>query len=224
MRPVVTLATVTTRQPPPRTPSHRRSPAVVTLVVTLGVVASGCGSGDGRTLDPPVFPPPATTAPVDTTVAAEPSDVAPVPLQLVAPWRDGAEIPARHTCDGEDVAPALTWANVPADAVELAITVTDLDAPDFVHWVVFGIAPDTTGLAEGETPAGATLWPNGGGSPAYVGPCPPEGDEHRYLFTVHALNQQVEPADEMTATEIIEILNLTSVDQSSVSGTYGRAG
>ena len=57
-----------------------------------------------------------------------------------------------------------------------------------------------------------------------MGPCPPIGDEHRYLFTVHALNQQLEPADGMSATEVIEILNLTSVDQSSVSGTYVRAG
>src|SRR5690606_16967576 len=207
----------------PRTARPPRSVAVATLTFTVGAVLAGCDRGDGRDLDPPVFPPPATTVPAATLPGSESADTVgdtiAAPLQLVAPWRDGARIPARYTCDGPDVSPPLTWSNVPAETVELAITVTDLDAPDFVHWVVFGIAPDTTGLAEDETPAGATPWPNSGGSGAYVGPCPPDGDEHRYLFTVHALNQQVEPADEMTATEIIEILNLTSVDQSSVSGT-----
>lgn len=219
-----TLATVPACRVPQRSPFALLTPAIVTIVVTFGALVGACSRDDGRTLDPPVFAPPATTVPTDELVASEPTVPVPVPLQLIAPWRDGAAIPARHTCDGDDVAPALTWTNVPAETVELAITVTDLDAPGFVHWVMFGISPGTTGLGENEVPAGATLWPNGGGGGAYVGPCPPDGEEHRYLFTVHALNQQVEPAEEMSATEIIEILNLTSVDQSSVSGSYGRAG
>ena len=49
----------------------------------------------------------------------------------------------RHTCDDADVSPALTWSNVPSDTVELAITVTDLDADNFSHWVVTGIDPRT---------------------------------------------------------------------------------
>lgn len=192
--------------------------AIVCGVVTLG----GCDTDDGRTLDPPVFPPPATTMPAPTVPPTQPP--APEPLDLVAPWPDDAAVPARHTCDGDDVSPALTWANVPSEAVELAITVTDLDAPDFVHWIVYGIAVETTGLAEATVPDGASVWPNGSGGTDYVGPCPPDGEEHRYLVTIHALNQQLEPADGMSATEIIEILNLTSVDQSSVSGTYARPG
>lgn len=186
--------------------------------------AAGCDTDDGRTLDPPVFPPPATTVPAATLPGSEPTETLPEPLRLVAPWRDGAAVPVRHTCDGEDLSPALTWANVPAEAVELAVTVTDLDAPDFVHWIVVGIPVGTSGLSEGTIPEGATAWPNGSGDVDYAGPCPPLGEEHRYLFTVHALNQGLQAADEMSATEVIEILNLTSVDQSSVSGTYARSG
>jgi Raf kinase inhibitor-like YbhB/YbcL family protein len=200
---------------------------VASSIVALAAGAVACDSGDGRELVPPVFPLPATTVAPETSAASEPPPpTAPVaaPLQLVAPWREGAAIPPRHTCDDEDVSPALTWSSVPPETVELAITVTDLDAPEFVHWVVIGVAVGTTGLVEGAPPEGSSPWPNGSGSGDYVGPCPPIGEEHRYLFTIHALNQQVEPADEMTATEIIEILNLTSIDQSSVSGTYSRAG
>ena len=195
------------------------------LALTVGLAA--CDTGDGRDLEPPVFPLPATTLPVEDAAASAPTlPVEPVsqPLQLVAPWRDGVAVPTRYTCDGDDLSPPLTWSNVPVDAVELAVTVTDLDAPDFVHWIVYGIPVGTTGLTEGTPPDGAALWPNGSGAGDYVGPCPPAGEEHRYAFTVHALNQQVEPADEMSATEFIENLNLTSIDQSSISGTYVRTG
>ena len=196
-------------------------------MITVGVIAASCDAGDGRDLDTPIFPPPATTVPVasvpDTLLDTVPVTV-PAPLALVAPWRDGATIPARHTCDGGDVSPALSWSNVPVGTVELAITMTDLDAPDFVHWVVFGIPAEVLRIDEGGLPSGAISWPNGSGAEAYAGPCPPGGEEHRYVVTVHALNQQVEPADEMPANEIIEIIDLTSIDQSSVSGTYTRAG
>lgn len=206
--------------------STERTRIVTGLVaaVTLGATVAGCSTDDGRQLDPPVFPPPATTVPVATLPGSEPTAPVAAPLRLVAPWRDGAPVPIRHTCDGDDLSPALTWSDVPLDAVELAVTVTDLDAPQFVHWVVLGISVDTTGMAEGTTPDGAFAWPNGSGSAEYAGPCPPPGEEHRYLFTVHALNQQLEPADEMDAIELIDILNLTSIDQSSVSGTYVRTG
>lgn len=206
-----------------------------TAAAVAALTVAGCDTDDGRDLDPPVFPPPATTVapPPTSDPAGDPSvdpsvDPSALPaeqaLQLVTPWRDGAQVPERYTCQGDDVSPALTWTAVPPDAVELAVTVTDLDAPDFVHWVVFGIPVGTTGLVEGAAPDGASEWPNGSGTGRYTGPCPPAGEEHRYLFTVHALNQQVEPADEMSANEIIEILNLTSIDQSSVSGTFARSG
>jgi hypothetical protein len=146
------------------------------------------------------------------------------PLQLIAPWQDGAEIPLRYTCDGENLSPPLSWTNIPAGTAELAVTVTDLDAPQFVHWIVLGIGVDTMVLAEGVPPQGAVLWPNGSGSTDYTGPCPPPGQEHRYLFTVHALNQQLEPADGMEAVEVIDLLNLVSIDQSSISGVFARGG
>ena len=52
---------------------------------------------------------------------------------------------------------------------------------------------------------------------------PPGSDAHTYLFTVHALNQQVEVADDASATEVVDLLNQTSILESSVSGTYARS-
>jgi Raf kinase inhibitor-like YbhB/YbcL family protein len=197
-------------------PLHRWLPVAAVVSVSI----SACDTGDGRTLDPPVFPPPATTLPAEPVVSGV--ETVPAPMQLIAPWRDGAEIPVRYTCDGEDVSPALSWTNVPADAVELAITVTDLDAPEYVHWLVYGIAPDVAAVGEGAPPAGSSLWANGSGSVEYAGPCPPTGGQHRYRFTLHALNQQLEPGDETTALELIATIELLSTADSSVSGVYTR--
>ena len=44
------------------------------------------------------------------------------------------------------------------------------------------------------------------------------------VFTLYALNQQLEAADDAPATEVVSMLNLTAIDQSSVSGTFARSG
>jgi Raf kinase inhibitor-like YbhB/YbcL family protein len=145
-------------------------------------------------------------------------------MQLVAPWPDAGPIPARYTCDDADVAPALTWANVPAGTVELALTMVDLDR-DFDHWIVLGIDPTLTGVTEGELPPGARVVLNDFAVDGWSGPCPPEGEAaHRYMFTLHALNQQPEIADEAEGDEVISYLNQTAAVQSSITGTYARAG
>jgi len=177
-------------------------------------------------LQPPTDPLPVTTIPVTTIPAntAPPSAAVPRELELLTSWPDGAEIPVRHTCDDVDVSPALTWTNVPAGSTELAITVTDLDAAGFVHWIVYGIDPAATALAEGTLPENTYQWVNDFGVEGYGGPCPPAGQDHRYIFTVHALNQQLELADDASADEVISILNMTAITQSSLTGTYVRPG
>ncbi len=110
---------------------------------------------------------------------------------------DGS-IPVRHTCDGEDVSPALEWSGVPEGAKSLALIVDDPDAPDprapqrvFVHWVVVNLPPGTRGLPEGvrerDLPKGASFGTNDWKKAAYGGPCPPIG-RHRYFHKLYALD------------------------------------
>jgi Raf kinase inhibitor-like YbhB/YbcL family protein len=196
----------------------RRCPVthrVAAVIVAAAFALTACGDRSGRTLDDPVFPPPApptvpTTAPPPTAAAA--------PLTLVSPWVDGAEIPERYTCAGDGVSPALTWSNVPVGTIELALSVVDLDADRFVNWLVYGIAPFETGLIEAQIPAGAFLWPTSMGTGEWLEPCPPAGRTHRYQFTVYALNQQLEAADDAAATEVLSILDATTIAQSSITG------
>ena len=193
-------------------------------LAVMAIGLSACAS-DGRTLDPPVFPLPETIPPEPTTApepTAVPESLAPAPLVLIAPWQDGADIPVRHTCEGDDVPPALTWSSPPPDAVELAITVVDLDAAVYVHWILYGIDPQRTSLTENELPRPGGEWTNSTGEIGWTGPCPPAGEEHIYQFTVHALNNPLEVADDVPATEVISTLNRLVIDQGAVTGVFSR--
>jgi phosphatidylethanolamine-binding protein (PEBP) family uncharacterized protein len=65
---------------------------------------------------------------------------------------DGGSIPRRHTCDGEDRSPSLSWSAPPTGIRSLALILDDPDAPGgrCIHWLAWGITPDTGGLGEGE--------------------------------------------------------------------------
>jgi Raf kinase inhibitor-like YbhB/YbcL family protein len=111
---------------------------------------------------------------------------------------DGGVIPSKHTCEGADASPALTWSGVPAGAKSLALIVDDPDAPDpkapkmtYVHWVLYDLPPGVTGLpeaaAKGDLPAGAKQSVNDFKRAGWGGPCPPIG-RHRYVFKLYALD------------------------------------
>lgn len=115
-----------------------------------------------------------------------------------AAFSHGGEIPRRHTCEGKDVSPPLSWSGVPEGAKSLVLVVDDPDAPDprapkmtWVHWLLYNLPPDASGLPEGVSPAGlpkGTLegtndWKRTG----YGGPCPPIG-RHRYFHKLYALS------------------------------------
>lgn len=122
-----------------------------------------------------------------------------MPLIIESPsFAHDCLIPARHTCDGTNVSPQLTWAGVPAGAKSLALIVDDPDAPDpaapkmtWVHWVLYNIPTNASGLAAGVAvkglPAGTLLGVNDWQRADYGGPCPPVG-RHRYFFKLYALD------------------------------------
>ena len=64
---------------------------------------------------------------------------------------DEATIPRRHTCDGEDRSPPLSWSAPPAGTGSLALVLDDPDAPGgrFIHWLAWGIPRTPVGLARG---------------------------------------------------------------------------
>jgi Raf kinase inhibitor-like YbhB/YbcL family protein len=106
-------------------------------------------------------------------------------------FAEGETIPSRHTCEGENLSPPLSWSDVPERTRSLALIVDDPDAPvgTFTHWLAWGIDPAAGGLAEGE--AAPVEGNNDFSVPGWKGPCPPPGHgRHRYFFRLHALDAE----------------------------------
>jgi hypothetical protein len=173
------------------------------LLVLAGLTVVGCGGGGSG-----------TELERGPTVAgfefADRSDVA-----------EGESIEVRFTCDGEEISPELAWEGVPEDTQELALALEDPDAPGatFTHWLVYGIEPTVTMLAGAEM---MSQGENDFGDTGYGGPCPPRGEEHRYVFRLLALDAQVglEPgADRATFDEVVAPLVLA---EARLTATYAR--
>jgi Raf kinase inhibitor-like YbhB/YbcL family protein len=139
---------------------------------------------------------------------------------------DAARMPARFTCDGEDVSPTVVWSAVP-NAAEYALTMIDVDAPGggFVHWLVYGIPGEDTSLAQSTIPEGAMEGENSFGERGYAGPCPPPGDgPHRYVFTLYRLSspRAAQLAPGATVNELLIAIRCCVMATGTLTGTYER--
>jgi Raf kinase inhibitor-like YbhB/YbcL family protein len=112
-------------------------------------------------------------------------------MRLESPaFAHDARIPPRHTCDGDDVSPALRWSGAPAGTQSFALLVLDPDAPrgTFTHWVLYDLDPTLAELPEGAEDLGRA-GRNDFQHPGWGGPCPPPGHgDHRYRFRLYALD------------------------------------
>ena len=136
---------------------------------------------------------------------------------------NGEPIPRRHTCEGDDLSPPLTWTEVPEGTTSLALIVDDPDAPrgTFTHWLGWGLDPASGGLPEGEAAPAEGL--NDFGQTGYRGPCPPPGHgPHRYVFRLYALAAEFELEPGATRTEAERALARPSVASAELIGTYER--
>ncbi len=99
-------------------------------------------------------------------------------------------IPLRYTCHGAGVSPSIHWTGAPPATKSLAVVVDDSAAPitPYIYWIVFDIAPQTSGTLIGHVPTGARVADNSKGTARYDPPCPANGS-HTYRFTVYALNK-----------------------------------
>jgi Raf kinase inhibitor-like YbhB/YbcL family protein len=138
-------------------------------------------------------------------------------------FADGQSIPRRHSCEGEDLSPPLSWTGVPDGASSLALIVDDPDAPGgiFTHWLAWGLEPAAGGLGEGE--AAPLEGRNDFGETGYRGPCPPPGHgTHRYFFRLHALEDELELEPGAGRAELEQALAGRSVAVAELKGTYER--
>ena len=146
-------------------------------------------------------------------------------LRLSSPaFAEGSPIPGRHTCDGPDVSPPLTWTAVPDGTVSVALIVDDPDARGFVHWVAFDLPAEQTSLAEGASGSdGLAEGRNDFGRVGWGGPCPPSGT-HRYVFELFALDRRLGLQGNPSASEVRGALDGHVLGSTRLTGTYRRGG
>lgn len=139
-----------------------------------------------------------------------------------------ARIPARFTCDGENLSPNLDWTGAPSTTKTYALILHDPDAPiDFTHWLVWDIPPDVHQLAEGASnraamPEGSNQGMNGFGRVGYGGPCPPRGKAHHYTFRIFALDTKVGLGSGASREQLESAMRSHIVSQGQIVALYQR--
>lgn len=141
----------------------------------------------------------------------------------------GRAIPARYTCEGEDITPPLAWSDVPPGTRSFALVVDDPDAPDpakpkvtWVHWVVYNLPHTVRSLTEGATlPALARVGMNDWHHQRWGGPCPPVG-RHRYFFKLYALDTLLPELAPATKSELEAEMTDHVLATAELVGTYQK--
>jgi Raf kinase inhibitor-like YbhB/YbcL family protein len=142
----------------------------------------------------------------------------------------GGDIPQRHTCEGQDVSPPLTWSDAPDGTQSFALIVDDPDAPDpaapqrtWVHWVLYDIPADVSGLPEGAQPVpeGTREGLNDWDRPGYGGPCPPIG-RHRYFFKLYALDTRLSDQRTPKKAALEQAMQGHVIGRAELIGTYQK--
>ncbi|MGQ4648005.1 YbhB/YbcL family Raf kinase inhibitor-like protein [Lyngbya aestuarii] len=162
-----------------------------------------------------------------STINQSPTPISNMKLESTAFEADGL-IPAKYTCDGQDISPPLAWEEPPARTESFAFICDDPDAPlrTFVHWVLYDLPVDIRQLPEG-VPGEPML--SGGGVQGksdfdklgYGGPCPPSG-VHRYFFKVYALSRQLGLKPGATKAQLQAAMEGYILGSSELIGRYSR--
>jgi len=152
-------------------------------------------------------------------------------MKIASPaFADSQNIPAKFTCDGENVSPPLQIADSPAGTKSLALVMDDPDIPDFVkqkfgiavfdHWIAFNIPPTTQQIAAGQQIG--TCGKNSSGKAEYAGPCPPDR-EHRYFFKIYALDTLLDLPEGADKAGLENAMASHILGQARLIGLYSRS-
>ena len=140
-------------------------------------------------------------------------------------FENNSLIPAKYTCNGENVNPPLEFVDVPVEAKSLVLIMDDPDVPSqvredrmWVHWLKFNMPAETKFIEEDSEPEGVA----GVGTSnnlKYHGPCPPD-KQHRYFFKLYALDAKLNLPEGATKTEVEKAMANHIIAQAELIGLY----
>jgi Raf kinase inhibitor-like YbhB/YbcL family protein len=140
---------------------------------------------------------------------------------------DGELMPAKYTCDGQNISPPLSWNAIPDGVKSFAIICDDPDAPsgDWVHWIIYNIPSGVNELKENfpkekKTADGTKQGINDFRKTGFDGPCPP-GGTHRYYFKLYAIDFIIDK-DDLTKSGLLNAMEGHVIAQAQLTGKYKR--
>ena len=144
----------------------------------------------------------------------------------------GESVPVRHTCEGEDISPPLSWSGAPEGTESLALIVDDPDAPDpraprmtWVHWILYNLPATAselpTGVPREALPPGAREGRNDWKRTGYGGPCPPIG-RHRYFHKLYALDIVLPDLGTPSRPDLEKAMEGHVLARAELGGTYEK--
>ncbi|OGR88400.1 MAG: phosphatidylethanolamine-binding protein [Elusimicrobia bacterium RIFCSPHIGHO2_02_FULL_57_9] len=142
-------------------------------------------------------------------------------------------IPKKHTGEGADLSPELSWSGAPKETRSFALIMEDPDAPPglWIHWLLYDVPQDVHKLSEG-LPKTESL-ANGGKQGlcwgvdkfervGYFGPYPPPGSPHRYFFKLYALDKVLGLAPKAAKKQLEAAMAGHILAQAEAVGIYKR--
>jgi hypothetical protein len=145
-------------------------------------------------------------------------------MKITSPsFSHNGPIPAKYTCDGENINPELLISEVPQTAESLVLIVDDPDAPlkTWLHWTLWNISPSANRIPENAFPEGSIEGITDFGKTGWGGPCPPSG-EHRYFFKLYALDSTLDLPTGASLTELEKAMEGHIIDSAELVGLYSR--
>jgi Raf kinase inhibitor-like YbhB/YbcL family protein len=142
-------------------------------------------------------------------------------------FREGAQIPVRFACKeegGQGKTPPLRWSVASTGVAAQALIIDDPDAPGgaYVHWVLFNIDATANEMLEGVIPPHTEQAQNTAGKTGYYPPCPPKGEQHRYRFTVYALDRRVPLPDGAKLNKVLSEIAQRTVARGRMTVEFGK--
>ena len=144
-------------------------------------------------------------------------------------FSDEGNIPVRYTGFGEDVSPELNWEDVPEGTKSCAIIADDPDAPmgTWIHWVIYDIPASLNKLEENISrekvlSSGVKQGINSFGQIGYGGPYPPPGPAHRYVFTLYALDADLDLNTGLDKNALMKSFDGHILGETDLTGKFGR--
>jgi Raf kinase inhibitor-like YbhB/YbcL family protein len=191
----------------------------MTLFVMISMLLTACTAA--RTISEPT-----SVSQPETNSTAIPATEANMTFKLASDaFSNGQSIPAKYSCMGKNISPALAWTEPPAGTQSFALIVDDPDAPmgTWVHWVLYNLPASTHSLQENFVAADSTIisGKNSAGHQSYDGPCPPSGT-HRYFFKLYALDSAPSLSSGASKEQLLDAMKGHILAQTELMGIFSK--